>query len=58
MWFRTIPSSLVAQLSVLPGLLSSHAFASSLRGWKALDTAALRDILHAATAFGRVASAA
>ena len=27
-------------------------------GWKALDTAALRDILHAATAFGRVASAA
>ena len=25
-------------------------------GWKALDTAALRDILHAATAFGRVAS--
>jgi len=27
-------------------------------GWKALDTAALRDLLHAATAFGRVASAA
>ncbi|HET6873484.1 MAG TPA: MobF family relaxase, partial [Acidimicrobiales bacterium] len=27
-------------------------------GWKAVDTAALRDILHAATAFGRVASAA
>jgi conjugative relaxase-like TrwC/TraI family protein len=27
-------------------------------GWKALDTAALRDILHAATTFGRVASAA
>ena len=27
-------------------------------GWKSLDTAALRDILHAATAFGRVASAA
>jgi conjugative relaxase-like TrwC/TraI family protein len=27
-------------------------------GWKALDTAALRDFLHAATAFGRVASAA
>ncbi len=27
-------------------------------GWKALDTAALRDILHAATSFGRVASAA
>jgi conjugative relaxase-like TrwC/TraI family protein len=27
-------------------------------GWKALDTAALRDVLHAATAFGRVASAA
>jgi conjugative relaxase-like TrwC/TraI family protein len=26
-------------------------------GWKAVDTAALRDILHAATAFGRVASA-
>jgi hypothetical protein len=28
------------------------------RGWKGVDTAALRDILHAATAFGRVASAA
>ena len=27
-------------------------------GWKALDTAGLRDLLHAATAFGRVASAA
>jgi hypothetical protein len=27
-------------------------------GWKAIDTAAVRDILHAATAFGRVASAA
>jgi hypothetical protein len=27
-------------------------------GWKAVDTAALRDILHAATAYGRVASAA
>jgi conjugative relaxase-like TrwC/TraI family protein len=27
-------------------------------GWKAVDTAALRDLLHAATAFGRVASAA
>jgi len=27
-------------------------------GWKAVDTAALRDILHAATAAGRVASAA
>jgi conjugative relaxase-like TrwC/TraI family protein len=27
-------------------------------GWKAVDTAALRDVLHAATAFGRVASAA
>ncbi len=27
-------------------------------GWKALDTAALRDVLHAATAFGRMASAA
>lgn len=27
-------------------------------GWKALDTAALRDVLHAATAYGRVASAA
>jgi conjugative relaxase-like TrwC/TraI family protein len=27
-------------------------------GWKALDTAALRDLVHAATAFGRVASAA
>jgi hypothetical protein len=27
-------------------------------GWKALDTAALRDILHAATTSGRVASAA
>jgi conjugative relaxase-like TrwC/TraI family protein len=27
-------------------------------GWKAVDTAAVRDILHAATAFGRVASAA
>jgi conjugative relaxase-like TrwC/TraI family protein len=27
-------------------------------GWKALDTAALRDLLHASTAFGRVASAA
>jgi hypothetical protein len=27
-------------------------------GWKAVDTAALRDILHAATAFGRVSSAA
>ena len=27
-------------------------------GWKAVDTSALRDILHAATAFGRVASAA
>jgi conjugative relaxase-like TrwC/TraI family protein len=27
-------------------------------GWKGLDTAALRDLLHAATAFGRVASAA
>ncbi len=27
-------------------------------GWKALDTASLRDLLHAATAFGRVASAA
>src|SRR6516165_9819846 len=27
-------------------------------GWKAVDTAALRDFLHAATAFGRVASAA
>jgi conjugative relaxase-like TrwC/TraI family protein len=26
-------------------------------GWKAVDTAALRDVLHAATAFGRVASA-
>ncbi|MBV9660340.1 MAG: relaxase domain-containing protein, partial [Acidimicrobiales bacterium] len=27
-------------------------------GWKAVDSAAVRDILHAATAFGRVASAA
>ncbi len=27
-------------------------------GWKALDTAAFRDVLHAATAYGRVASAA
>ena len=27
-------------------------------GWKALDTAALRDVLHAATAAGRMASAA
>jgi hypothetical protein len=27
-------------------------------GWKAIDTAAVRDVLHAATAFGRVASAA
>jgi conjugative relaxase-like TrwC/TraI family protein len=27
-------------------------------GWKAVDTAALRDLLHAATAAGRVASAA
>jgi conjugative relaxase-like TrwC/TraI family protein len=27
-------------------------------GWKAVDTAALRDVLHAATAFGRMASAA
>jgi conjugative relaxase-like TrwC/TraI family protein len=26
-------------------------------GWKAVDTAALRDILHGATAFGRVTSA-
>jgi conjugative relaxase-like TrwC/TraI family protein len=32
--------------------------ADSKGGWKCLDTAALRDLLHAATAFGRVASAA
>jgi conjugative relaxase-like TrwC/TraI family protein len=32
--------------------------ADGKRGWKAVDTAALRDVLHAATAFGRVASAA
>jgi conjugative relaxase-like TrwC/TraI family protein len=32
--------------------------ADGKRGWKAVDPAALRDILHAATAFGRVASAA
>jgi conjugative relaxase-like TrwC/TraI family protein len=32
--------------------------ADSKGGWKCLDTAALRDLVHAATAFGRVASAA
>jgi len=33
------------------------AMADERGGWKALDTAALRDILHAATAFGRLHSA-
>jgi conjugative relaxase-like TrwC/TraI family protein len=35
-----------------------YRMADARGGWKAVDTAALRDILHAATAAGRVASAA
>jgi conjugative relaxase-like TrwC/TraI family protein len=35
-----------------------YPMADGKAGWKAVDTAALRDLLHAATAFGRVASAA
>ena len=34
------------------------AMADAKGGWKGLDTAALRDLLHAATAYGRVTAAA